>query len=101
MVYSLSLISSFDKTKNKLNFYRGKDCIKRFCSDLKELGTEIIIFEEKYMIPLTDNENKYYEEQQKCHICQKEFCYDKNEKIILKYNKKLEIIAIIQVNSEE
>ena len=53
------------------------------------------------MIPLTDNENKYYEEQQKCHICQKEFCYDKNEKIILKYNKKLEIIAIIQVNSEE
>ena len=32
------------------------------------------------MIPLTDNENKYYEEQEKCHICQKESCYEKNEK---------------------
>ena len=32
------------------------------------------------MIPLTDNENKYYEEQEKCHLCQKEFYYDKNEK---------------------
>ena len=32
------------------------------------------------MIPLTENENKYYEEQEKCYICQKEFCYDKNKK---------------------
>ena len=32
------------------------------------------------MIPLTDNENNYYEQQEKCHICQKELCYDKNEK---------------------
>ena len=33
------------------------------------------------MIPLTDKKNKIYEEQEKYHICQKEFCYDKNEKI--------------------
>ena len=32
------------------------------------------------MIPLTDNENKFYEEQKECHICQKKFCYDKNKK---------------------
>ena len=32
------------------------------------------------MITLTANENKSYEEQDECHICQKEFCYDKNEK---------------------
>ena len=32
------------------------------------------------MIPLTDSENKFYKEQEKCHICQKEFFYDKNEK---------------------
>ena len=31
--YSLSLISSFDKTKNKHSVYRGEDCIKRFCSE--------------------------------------------------------------------
>ena len=53
------------------------------------------------MVPLTDNEDKYYEEQEKCHICQKEFCYDKNEKKKLNYIKKLEIIVIIQKNLEE
>ena len=72
--YSLSLISSFDKTKSKHNVYRGRDCIKRFCSDLKELATKIINYEEKEMIPLMDYENKFYEEQKECHVCQKEFC---------------------------
>ena len=78
--YALSLICSFDKTKNKHNFYRGRDCIEKFCKDLKELGTEIINYDKKEMIPLTENENRSYEEKEKCHICQKEFCYDKNEK---------------------
>ena len=32
------------------------------------------------MILLTDSENKFHEEQEVCHICKKEFCYDKNEK---------------------
>ena len=51
------------------------------------------------MILLTDSE-----EQEKCRICQKEFCYDNNEKKKkrnLNYTKKLEIIAIIQENFEE
>ena len=78
--YSLSLISLFDSKENKHNVYRGRDCIKRFCSDIKELATKIVNYEEKEMIPLTDNENNFYEEQKKRHICQKEFCYDKNEK---------------------
>ena len=64
--YSLSLISTFDKTKNKHSVYRGKDCIKTFCSDLKEFVTKIINYKEKEMIPLTDNENRFYEEQKAC-----------------------------------
>ena len=32
------------------------------------------------MIPLTDNENKYYEEQKECYISKKEFCDNNNEK---------------------
>ena len=32
------------------------------------------------MIPYTDSENKFYEEQKESHICQKEFFYDKNGK---------------------
>ena len=87
--YALSLVCSFDKIKNKHNFYRGRDCMKRFCSDLKELVTKIVNYEEKEMIPLTDKENKLYEEQEKCHICQKEFCYDKNEKKKFKIYQKV------------
>ena len=41
------------------------------------------------MIPLTDNENKYYEEQKECYICKKEFCYNKNEKMKFKLYKKV------------
>ena len=44
------------------------------------------------MVPLTDKENKFYEEQEKCHICQKEFCYDKNEK------KKFELYQKVRDN---
>ena len=36
--YALILVISFDSKQNKHNFYRGKDCIKRFSSDLKQLG---------------------------------------------------------------
>ena len=41
------------------------------------------------MIPLTDNENKFYEEQKECHIFQKEFHYDKNEKKKFKLYQKV------------
>ena len=41
------------------------------------------------MIFLTDNENKFYEEQKKCYICQKGFCYDKNEKKKFKLYRKV------------
>ena len=78
--YPWCSICSFDDTKNRRYFYRGKDCIEKFCKDLKELGTEIINFEEKEMIPLTNKEIKSYEKQKVCHICKKEFCDDKNKK---------------------
>ena len=41
------------------------------------------------MIPLTDKENRFYEEQKECYICQKEFYYDKNEKEKLKLYQKV------------
>ena len=40
--YSLFTHCSFDKTKNKLNYYRGKDCMKKFCKDLRTHTTKII-----------------------------------------------------------
>ena len=54
---------------------------KIFCKDLKELGTEIINFEENEMIPLTNKEIKSNEKQKVCHICKKKnVSYDKNNK---------------------
>ena len=56
--YSLFTHCSFDTAKNKLDFYRGKNCIKKFCLDLKENATKIINYEKKEIIPLTKNEEK-------------------------------------------
>ena len=53
---------------------------EKFSKDLKELAIEIINYEEKEMILLTDQEIKFYEEQKVCHICKGKFCYDKNKK---------------------
>ena len=55
---------SFDKIKNKLNYYRGIDCIELLCKNLKEHALEIINYEKKKkeMIPLSEEENKTYEE---------------------------------------
>ena len=51
---------SFDSSENKLDYYRGRDCIEKLCKKLKEHPIEIINYEEKEMIPLTDEENKSY-----------------------------------------
>ena len=33
--------------KNKLNYYRGKDCIEKLCKKLKKRGMKIINYEKK------------------------------------------------------
>ena len=45
--------------------------MRRFCKDLKEHATKIIDFENKEMIPLTDEENKSYKKHKVCYICKK------------------------------
>ena len=61
--YSLSLICLFDAAKNRHNFYIGKDYIERFYKDVKELAIEISNCREHEMIPLTDEEIKFYKRQ--------------------------------------
>ena len=78
--YPWCSICLFNDIKNRRYFYRRKYCIEKFCKDLKGLGTEIINFEEKEMIPLINKEIKSYEKQKVCHICKKEFRDDKNKK---------------------
>ena len=61
--YSLFTHCSFDKTKNKIDYYRGKDCMKKFCKDLRENGTKTFNCEKKKMIPLTTKEEIDYNKQ--------------------------------------
>ena len=56
--YSLFTQCSFDTTKNKLDYYRGKNCMKNFCLDLKEHATKIVNYKKKEMIPLTKEEKE-------------------------------------------
>ena len=51
------------------------------------------------MIPLTDEENKFYEKQKVCYICKKEFSTNNDDGIAS--NKKSEIIVIILESIEE
>ena len=92
---------SFDSTKDKNDYYRGIDCIEKFRKKLKDYAREIINYEEKETIPLADEETRFYKEPEVCHICKKEFFFDKNEKKNLNYTKKSEIIANSLENVEE
>ena len=82
--YSIVTCSSFDKSRTECKYYRGEDCMKMFCKDLKDQAKKIINYEKKEMIPLTDKEKESYENQKICHICEKEFSTDNKDK---KYHK--------------
>ena len=88
--YSLFTNCSFDTTKNKLDYYRGKNCMKNFFVHLKEHATKIVDYEKKEMIPLINEEKNY--------IVSKE---DLVLMMAMKNITKLEIIVITQENIEE
>ena len=87
--YSLDLVSSFDLKENRHSFYRGKDCIKKFCKELKKICVKIVNYEQKEMIPLTDKEKEYDEKQEKCYIYLKKFCKNKKEEKTYKLYQKV------------
>ena len=74
--YALNLVTSYDSNKNTHTYYRDKDCIQKLCKELKTQAKEIIKYEKKKVIPLTNNEKEYYEKRKYCHICRKKFCYN-------------------------
>ena len=47
----------FDATKNNIDCYRDKDCMKMFCKYLKQHAAKVIKYEKTEMIPIT-NEKK-------------------------------------------
>ena len=92
--YSLFTHCLFDTTKNKLDYYRGKNCMKNFCLDLREHVTKIINYEKKEMIPLTKEEKRFHRTSRRCYICKKVLM------TTIKNIIRLEIIVIIPGNIE-
>ena len=78
--YSIFTNCSFDESKNKISYYRGDGCMKKFCKDLREHSTKIINYEKKKMISLTTEEKVHYNKQKVCYICKKEFDNNDNDK---------------------
>ena len=91
---------SFDKKENKLNYYRGKDCIEKLCKKRKECTVKIINYEKKEMIPLTKEEKKSYKNKKHVIYVKKSFVMIKMMKTIL-IEKRLKITVITQENLEE
>ena len=57
------------------------------CKKLKEHTMKIINYEEKEMIKLTVEENRFYKEQEVCHVCKKRFCMDEHYDNYKNYKK--------------
>ena len=71
--YPIFTSCSLDESKNKLSYYRGKDCMRKFIKDLREHATRIINYEKKKLVPLTTKEEICYNKQKICYICKNEF----------------------------
>ena len=82
--YSLFTHCSFDATKNKLDYYGGKNCMKNVCLDLREHATKIINYEKKEVIPLTKEKRKCIVNRKDAIYAKKKFSTDNNNK---KYHK--------------
>ena len=66
-------IWAFDYIENKHSLYCGDDCMKKFCSSVREHATNILKFKNKKMLPLTKEELKLHQDAKGCFICGKRF----------------------------
>ena len=65
----------------KLRFYRGEDCVEKFCNNIREEAKRLYhMFPEKPMDPLTNKQWKRKKMVSKCHICFKPF-EEQNRKV--------------------
>ena len=69
--YSMSTIWGFDHIENKHTLYCVEDCMKKFCTSLRQHAKNVIDFEKKKMLPLTKEELKPYQGARECYICWK------------------------------
>ena len=91
----MSTIWELCHIENNPTLYCGKDCMKKFCTSLREHPKNIIDFEMNKLLPLAKEELKSNQKAKVCYICRK-----KSLKSLLKIKliKKSEMIVIIQGN---
>ena len=70
--YSMSTIWAFDNIENTHTLYHGEDCMKRFCTSLREHAKNIIDFEKKKMLTLTKEEQKSHQDAKVYYILEKD-----------------------------
>ena len=72
--YSLVTQCSFDEKNNVIDYYIGKDCLKKFSQDLKR--QLVVDYEKKQMIKLTQEEQYKHDTRKVCFLCKKPFFED-------------------------
>ena len=93
----MSTILGLDQTEDKHTLYHGKDCMKIFCTSLREHAKNISDFKKKKRLPLTKEELILHQDAKVCYICGKRILKKLSKSI---YYRKGRVIAIIQVNIE-
>ena len=71
--YSLVTYCSFDGKYNAIDYYKGKDCLKEFCQDLRKQAKSIVDFEKKDTIKLTLEEQYKHDSRKYCFLCKNHF----------------------------
>ena len=87
----------FDATKNNIDCYRDKDCMKMFCKYLKQHAAKVIKYEKTEMIPIANEKNIYI-------VGKKNMIYSKQNlalMMIIKIIIMSKIIVTMQENIEE
>ena len=64
--YSMSTIWGFDHIENNHTLVRGKDCMKKFFSSLREHAKSITNFEKTKILSLTKEEFKSHQDAKVC-----------------------------------
>ena len=78
--YSIVTCYSFDKSLNEQKYYKGKDCMQKFSLELRSIFNNLINYEQKEMLPLTDDGKVLHHSQKVCFLREKQFCTDKTNK---------------------
>ena len=62
---------AFDDIESKDILYSVEDCLKKFCTSLREHATDVIYFGKKKMLSLMKKELKLCQDATECYICGK------------------------------